>query len=386
MPAGWVAAGTALVGAAGSAYSANKASKDQENAAANGTQLAQNQYNETVERNKPFYTAGTDALALLQQKLPDLNSTYDPSKLTSEPGYQFGMQQGQQALERSLAARGRGVSGAALKAASEFGTNYGTTKLNDAFSRDQSAKQQSFGQLQALTNIGQASANNSSAAGQQLAQIGNANAIGAGDSAAANDLAQGNIWTGLLNQGASMYKNRTPTSTTTSDPSGYGMPGAYDTSTGGSYHPSDNYTGDVPLMADGGPVRVEPRVGTRSQLPSVGTAGGMSREAIMAALTAAQMQAQPQKTGMGALPANPLTRPSQIIDAQAANAGAYANGGPIHGPGGPRTDSIPARLSDGEHVIDAEAVTALGDGDNAKGQALLNEMRHRIKAHVAQRH
>lgn len=112
----------------------------------------------------------------------------------------------------------------------------------------------------------------------------------------------------------------------------------------------------------------------------------MSREAIMAALTAAQMQAQPQKTGMGALPANPLTRPSQIIDAQAANAGAYANGGPIHGPGGPRTDSIPARLSDGEHVIDAEAVTALGDGDNAKGQALLNEMRHRIKAHVAQRH
>ena len=39
---------------------------------------------------------------------------------------------------------------------------------------------------------------------------------------------------------------------------------------------------------------------------------------------------------------------------------AYATGGHISGPGGPRTDSIPAMLSDGEYVINASAVDAYG--------------------------
>lgn len=371
----WIAAAGAVASAGIGAAASNSASGKQQKAADAATQLSQNQYNETVQRNQPFLGAGTDALALLQQKLPDLNATYDPSKLTSEPGYQFGMQQGQQALERSMAARGRGVSGAALKAASEFGTNYGTTKLNDAFSRDQSAKQQSFNQLQALTNIGQASANNSSAAGQNFANSASANTIGAGDSAAANSMAQGNIWGGLVNQGVSAY-GRMNTGGSSGQTYG-GAPGGA-TGIGGGVNTSG--FGSEELFANGGPVRAEPVVGSRTPLPG-GTGGGMSRDAILAALTAAQMQAQPQKYGVGALPANPVTNPNAITQSQMEQSGAYAAGGPIRGPGGPRTDSIPARLSDGEHVFDAEAVTALGDGDNEKGQAILNEMRHRIKAH-----
>lgn len=378
MPAGWVAGAAAIGGAVLSSNASNKASKAQQDAANTSTGLARQQYSDTVDRNRPFYDAGTSALATLQQKLPELNSGYDPSKLTSEPGYQFGLQQGQQALERSLAARGRGVSGAALKAASEFGTNYGTTKLNDAFQRDQSSKQQQFSQLQALTNIGQASGNNSSAAGQAFANSAGANAIGAGDSAGANAMAQGNIWGGLLNQGASAY-GRSTAGGGGGQPTYGGAPGG---ATGIGNGVDTSGFGSEELFADGGPVRAEPRVGSRTPLPG-GTAGGMSRDAIMAALNAAQMQAQPQKTGIGALPANPLTAPGAIVQAQMKDAGAYADGGPIRGPGGPRTDSIPARLSDGEHVFDAEAVTALGDGDNEKGQALLNEMRHRIKAHTA---
>lgn len=378
----WVAAAVSAAGAIGgaaiSSNASSKASKAQQDAANTATGLARQQYTDTVDRNRPFYDAGTAALATLQQKLPELNSGYDPSKLTSEPGYQFGLQQGQQALERSMAARGRGVSGAALKAASEFGTNYGTTKLNDAFQRDQSSKQQQFNQLQALTNIGQASGNNSSAAGQQFANSAGANMIGAGDSAAANNIAQGNIFSGLINQGVSAYGRSQAGGGTM--PTYGGAPGG---ATGIGAGVNTSGFGSEELFADGGPVRAEPRVGSRTPLPGAGTAGGMSRDAIMAALTAAQMQAQPQRTGIGALPANPLTSPGAILAAQGQQAGAYAEGGPIRGPGGPRTDSIPARLSDGEHVFDAEAVTALGDGDNEKGQALLNEMRQRIKAHNA---
>lgn len=38
----------------------------------------------------------------------------------------------------------------------------------------------------------------------------------------------------------------------------------------------------------------------------------------------------------------------------------YAAGGPIHGPGGPTDDKVPAMLSDGEYVLPAKTVAALG--------------------------
>jgi hypothetical protein len=375
----WVAGaavGSAVIGAS----SSNSASKAQQGAAGEATALQRDQYNSTVERNQPFLQAGTDALSMLQSKLPSLNAAYDPNKLTSEPGYQFGLQQGQQALERSLAARGRGVSGAALKSAAQYGTDYGTTKLNDAFNRDSASKNQQFSQLMQLTGLGQASANNTSAAGQNYANAAGTNLVNAADSAGANAIGQGNIFSGLLNQGASMYNrnNSKPGSSfDTYDASGYGMPGAYNTATGGSYHAADNYGDAIPL-AEGGPVRAEPRVGTRTPLPAASTGGGMSRDAILAALTEAHQQGQ-------AAPAqqfNPNNLPLPTARGLRA-AGEYAAGGAIRGPGGPKDDVVPVMASNGEHMFDEASVTALGDGDNEKGQALLNEMRARIKAHAA---
>lgn len=46
------------------------------------------------------------------------------AQLTKFPGYQFGLDQGQQALDRSAASRGMTLSGAQLKASQEFGNNY----------------------------------------------------------------------------------------------------------------------------------------------------------------------------------------------------------------------------------------------------------------------
>ncbi len=377
----WVAAGAAVIGAAGSAYSANKAAGAQQSAADQATNLQRQQYADTVQRNQPFYGAGTDALAMLQQKLPGLNTPYDPSKLTSEPGYQFGLQQGQQALERSLAARGRGVSGAALKAASEFGNNYATGQLNNAFNRDQASKNQQFSQLMQLTGLGQASANNTSAAGQNYANAAGANQIGAGNSAAANNLAQGNIWGNLLNQGASMYGGgsgnmmnnaQAKFSNTSLGGSGFGSGLAYGNQDLGQY------------MADGGPVRSEPKVGTRAPVRQGGGGGGLSRDAILAALDAEAAKAPPMQasapTGIAGLPTNPLNTGG--INTARVQAAGLAGGGAVRGPGGPRDDAVPIMGSNGEHMFDAESVTALGDGDNEKGQALLNEMRMRIKAHA----
>ena len=65
----------------------------------------------------------------------------------------------------------------------------------------------------------------------------------------------------------------------------------------------------------------------------------------------------------------------------------YAEGGAapsaesfaVDGPGTGRSDSIPAKLSDGEYVMDAETVALLGDGSSKAGADALDKMRVNIR-------
>ena len=53
----------------------------------------------------------------------------------------------------------------------------------------------------------------------------------------------------------------------------------------------------------------------------------------------------------------------------------------VRGPGTGRSDEIPALLSDGEYVIDAETVSMLGDGSGEAGAKRLDELRIKIRKH-----
>ena len=53
----------------------------------------------------------------------------------------------------------------------------------------------------------------------------------------------------------------------------------------------------------------------------------------------------------------------------------------VRGGGTGRSDEIPAKLSDGEYVIDAETVAMLGDGSGKAGAQRLDEMREKIRQH-----
>lgn len=55
--------------------------------------------------------------------------------------------------------------------------------------------------------------------------------------------------------------------------------------------------------------------------------------------------------------------------------------GLTEGPGGGQDDMIDAKLSPGEYVFDADTVSALGDGSNEAGAAILDEWRQNIRAH-----
>jgi hypothetical protein len=64
----------------------------------------------------------------------------------------------------------------------------------------------------------------------------------------------------------------------------------------------------------------------------------------------------------------------------------YAEGGSsesryVDGPGSGREDKIPALLSDGEYVMDAETLALLWDGSTKEGARRMDEFRAKIRQH-----
>ena len=59
----------------------------------------------------------------------------------------------------------------------------------------------------------------------------------------------------------------------------------------------------------------------------------------------------------------------------------YSHGNYVKGGGTGTSDDIPAKLSDGEYVIDAQTVSMLGDGSSDAGAKKLDHMRKEIRKH-----
>ncbi len=155
----------------GSALLSNKASGDaadvQSGASDRSVALQRQQYEENVARQKPFYDAGVNALPELLAA-----SKYTPFSMQNfqqDPGYAFRLKEGQQALDRSAAARGGLISGAALKAATRYGQDMGSQEYTNAFNRYQVERAARLNPLQSLTGMGQTTANTLGTFGQQMA-------------------------------------------------------------------------------------------------------------------------------------------------------------------------------------------------------------------------
>lgn len=130
----------------------------------------------------------------------------NPGDVTQEPGYKFGMDQGMAALNNQLAARGMRNSGAALKAAARYGTDYGSTKYDAAFNREVANRSAQLNPLQSLAGLAQTGASTVANAGQNYAtNVGN-NATNLGNALGAGAMAQGNIWGNTVNQLGSLAK------------------------------------------------------------------------------------------------------------------------------------------------------------------------------------
>jgi len=110
-------------------YSTNRAADAAQQGQSEANALMREMYTQNRADNQPL-------LDLRNSTLPQISALMsNPSSITSDPGYQFGLNQGQSQIDNSSAARGGYYSGAQLKASQKYGQDYAGTKLTDSLNR-----------------------------------------------------------------------------------------------------------------------------------------------------------------------------------------------------------------------------------------------------------
>jgi hypothetical protein len=172
-----------VAGAIGGAYLSSKAAGDAADQQAQSTNKSiaeqRRQFDLTRSDYAPYRETGVNAL---RQLAGDINAPVTSAEVMSDPGYQFGLDQGQQALNRRIAASGGRVSGMALKAATRFGTDYGAAGYGAAYAR----RQDRLNRLAALAGVGQTATAGGAIAGQSSANTISGLTASQGDANAAS--------------------------------------------------------------------------------------------------------------------------------------------------------------------------------------------------------
>lgn len=269
--------GASLLGAKKSSDAAKSAAETQSNAANRAADMQQQQYQQTRDSLQPFINTGYDAQSHLRSLLGigandgsagfgSLNKPFDAAEFSKwqDPGYQFQLQQGQQALQNSQAAQSGVLSGSALKDLIGFNQGMANNAYQNAFGRYMTQNEATYKRLADMLGIGENAAAGAGNMGvQAMGNIGNTMTSGA-NALAAGQVGSANALSGGLNGAAGMYALKgllnpnTPSNDATVARAAYSASqGAATPFTGHSAAPSwvDNYTPtatppsiDVPFM------------------------------------------------------------------------------------------------------------------------------------------
>jgi len=123
-----------------------------------------------------------------------------------QSGLQFGLDNGNTAINRQAAAGGSTLSGATLKALTRFGNDYGSTKAGESYNRFNNNQDRTYNKLAGLSGAGQQATNQVSAAGQNMANNISASQQGLGNAQGASSIARGNAWQNGLNGAVSAFR------------------------------------------------------------------------------------------------------------------------------------------------------------------------------------
>ena len=178
----------------------------------------------------PYLAAGQQGITSLASMLQPGGAltqqfSFNPSDLTQDPGYQFQLQQGDQAASRQAAATGNAQSGNLQTALAQYNQGLAGTTFNNAYNRAlttfQTNRQNTLQPLNTLIGAGQNATGQFNSALQNYGNTtgtndiagavygGNAGINGAksisdlllgiGNAKAGGSIAQGNIWSNFTN-------------------------------------------------------------------------------------------------------------------------------------------------------------------------------------------
>lgn len=168
--------GSAVVGAGSSYLSSKEQSKAADKSATSSEAIADESIalqREMAEQQRsdfePWRVAGEAALTQLQEGIASGAFTVGEVDVTQDPGYQFRMDQGVDALDSSAAARGRLLSGAQQQAVTDYAQNTASNEYANAYAREANEKATQYNMLSSLSQGGQSSAAGQAQASSNLA-------------------------------------------------------------------------------------------------------------------------------------------------------------------------------------------------------------------------
>lgn len=203
---GFAIGGAALAGALISSNASSDAANTQANAANNATNVMQNQNNLSRQDMQPWLQSGRNALGQLNQQLPDLTRNFSLADFQQDPSYQFNLQQGQQAIERSAAARGGGIGGGATTASlMDYSQGLAGQQYQNAFNNFNTNQTNRFNRLASVAGVGQQAATTLGNQGAQAAAGIGQNMMGAGNAQAAGQVAGANAINSAISTGTNSW-------------------------------------------------------------------------------------------------------------------------------------------------------------------------------------
>ena len=202
-----IAGGAAIAGGAMASSASKKAAKTQAASADRASEIQQANFEQTREDLMPYKQAGDTSLKQLMGQMGTngyFNQNFTGQDIYSDPSYQFRLQQGQDAIQSSAAAKGGLLTGATLKALQNYGQESASQEYSNAYNRFNADQTNRYNRLSNLVGIGQNAAAQVGNAGAQTAQAVANNTMSGANSTAAGQVGSANAWSGAANNLGSM--------------------------------------------------------------------------------------------------------------------------------------------------------------------------------------
>jgi hypothetical protein len=197
---GGIAAAGAIGGALITSNASSNAANTEANAANNASQTQWNMFQQQQANAQPWMQSGQQNLATLNAQMANgsLTNAMTMQQFQQDPGYQFQLQQGQNAINRSAASRGLLNSVGTEQTLDAYTQGMANTDYQQALQNFTANQQQRYNMLSGLSQQGLQATGMTNAAGANAANNISSNQMASGNAQAAGIMGQANATTGAM--------------------------------------------------------------------------------------------------------------------------------------------------------------------------------------------